>query len=443
MRQHSLVFRMALLQQALAAALIVVFSGSAIWLTGRTLERQELNNLTNTAERIAGGIGREWREEQDLARGARAALEEDHPEGITLEVFDARGGKVYSSGTRQGLPPREERRQVRTPIADGGWVIATSSTRRQRSAMEALGMALLLTGIPLFVIVTAASRTVARRALRPLSRMAAEAELASESGIVTTLGRPGDPAEIENLSESFRRLLARLERVAEAERHFTNDAAHELRTPLTVVSGELEYALASPDLAERHRSGLRSAEQRVRALSDLVEALLLLRRADPPHTGMQDEFVPVNLGDLVRETGRELLNTTPERAKDLQIEAEDEILVAGHGVLLGSAIRNLLSNALKFTRPGERVEVEVFAEDSACCVVVEDAGRGIAPDQRERVFDPFYRDPEARASHDGFGLGLHILRQVARAHGGEVVALESVLGGARFELRLPAWAPRA
>ncbi len=443
MKPHSLVFRMALLQQGLAAALIVVFSGSALWLTSRTLERQELNNLTNTAERIAAGIEREWREEQNLAKGAQAALEEDHPDGITIEVFDARGGLVLSSASNKGLPPREERRQVHMPIADGGWVIATSSTRRRRSAMEALGMALLLAGIPLFVIVTAASRTVARRALSPLSRMAAEAEQASESGIVTTLGRPGDPAEIENLSESFRRLLGRLERVAESERHFTNDAAHELRTPLTVVSGELEYALASPDLGERHRVGLRSAEQRVRALSDLVEALLLLRRADPPHTEMQDEFVPVNLGDLVRETTHELLRSAPERAQDIQIEAEDEILVAGHGVLLRSAIRNLLSNALKFTRPGERVEVEVFAEDSACCVIVDDGGRGIAPDQRERVFDAFYRDPEARASHDGFGLGLHILRQVARAHGGEVVALESVLGGARFELRLPAWAPRS
>ena len=442
MKSHSLVNRMALLQQILAATLIVVFSGSAIWLSNRTLERQEAGILANTAARIAAGIEREWREEHNLATGAKAALEEDHPDDITIEVFDARGARVLSSAPNHAPLPRDERRSVRKPIADGGWVVATRSTRHRRAAIDALGMALLLTGIPLILAVSAASRTIARRALRPLSRMAGEAARASESGIVTTLGRPTDPTEIANLSESFRRLLGRLEQVVESERHFTHDAAHELRTPLTVLAGELEYALSSSDLPDRHRVGLRSASQRVGAMSDLVEALLLLRRTDPLPAEMRDDFVPVNLGDLVRETARDLLAAAPGRAVDLHIAADDEILVAGHAALLSSAIRNLLTNAFKFTQPGQRVEVEVCGAGPDCRVTVEDAGRGIALEQRGRVFDAFYRDPEARASHDGFGLGLHILRQVARAHGGEVVALESVLGGARFELRLPAWTPR-
>jgi two-component system OmpR family sensor kinase len=75
-------------------------------------------------------------------------------------------------------------------------------------------------------------------------------------------------------------------------------------------------------------------------------------------------------------------------------------------------------------------------------VVVEDGGRGIAAEDRDRIFDPFFRGAEARASHDGFGLGLPILRRVARAHGGDVAVSASALGGARFELRLPGWMPR-
>jgi two-component system OmpR family sensor kinase len=86
--------------------------------------------------------------------------------------------------------------------------------------------------------------------------------------------------------------------------------------------------------------------------------------------------------------------------------------------------------------------VTVLTCRGTCQVVVEDGGPGIAPEERERIFDPFYRGSEARARHEGFGLGLPILRRVARAHGGDVNVSASPLGGARFELSLPGWAPR-
>ena len=443
MKTPSLVFRMALQQQALAAALIVVFSASALWLTDRTIERGENASLLMTASRLAAAIEREWHEEHDLRRGALAALAEDGPSGVAIEVLDAHGAVVVAAAQSHASRMDEALRTARQPIPGGGWVVASSSRAPHRRALRALGMALLLTGIPLFVAVSAASRALARRALRPLSRIAQEAEAASGSGGVTPLGRAGDPAEVVLLSDAFNRLLDRLDQTLQSERQFTQDAAHELRTPLTVVSGELEFALASPELADRHRPGLLSAQERVGSMGELVEALLLLRRSNPIPAGERDEFVPVNLGDLVRETSRDLLLRAPERAADVAIESEDEVLVAGHAVLLGSAIRNLLSNAFKFTRAGQRVEIRVSAEDGACVLIVDDAGPGLPTEQRERVFDAFYRDPESRATHDGAGLGLHILREVVRAHGGEVIADNSVLGGARFELRLPAWTPRS
>lgn len=434
--------RLALLQQVLAAVLIVSFSGSAIWLSARALEKQESAFLSNAATLMVESLEREWREESDLRRAAASALEEDATPGVEITVLDDRGQRVVS--TARGVPgrPAAEMRTMRIHVPKGAWVVTSVSTGPRRDAIAALGLALLLTSIPLFVAVVAVSRMLAGQALWPLSRMAVQAERASVSGGMQPLGRPTDPAEVRRLAGAFNRLLGRLEETLRAEQQFTQDAAHEMRTPLTVLSGELEYALANDSLSQRDREGLRRASDQARTMRDLVEALLLLRRTDPLPVGERGEFAAVNLSDLVRETSRDLLTRSPERRQDLEITADDEVMVAGHATLLASAIHNLLSNALKFTEPGQAIRVDVRASDGQCSVIVDDAGRGIAPENRERVFDPFFRDPEARAGREGFGLGLPILRRVARAHGGEVTAAASALGGARFELRLPAWAPR-
>jgi len=440
---RSLVFRLALHQQWLAGALIVVFSGSAIWLSARTLERQETAFLSNTTAQMVTSLEREWAEDSDLRRAAQAALEESATPGVQIDVLDAQGARVAStaSGTpRSGLPGT---RETRVRLARGAWVVASISTRPRREAIAALSVALLLAAVPLFIAVIAVSRAVAGRALRPLSRMAAQAEQAIARGVVRPLGRPTDPAEVAALADSFNRLLARLDELLRAEQHFTQDAAHELRTPLTVLSGELEYALSDAALPPGSRPGLERAAEQARAMSELVEALLFLRRTDPGTPEARTELAPVNLSDLVRDVARDLLGRSPDRARDVSVTAEDEVLVTGHATLLASALRNLLANALKFTSPGQAVSANVTASGGACRVVVEDGGRGIAAEDRDRIFDPFFRGAEARASHDGFGLGLPILRRVARAHGGDVAVSASALGGARFELCLPGWAPRA
>ncbi len=442
MTARSLVFRLALVQQLLAGALILVFSGSAIWLSARTLERQESAFLSNTAARMAQSLEREWNEDANLGRAAQAAVEEGAIPGVQIDVLDAAGRRVASTAAGADRGRRPDTRAMRVHVPRGAWIVASISTRPRRGALTALGLALLFAALPLFVAVVALSRAVARRALRPLSRMAIQAELALARGVVRPLGRPADPSEVAALAASFNRLLSRLDEMLRAEQHFTQDAAHELRTPLTVLSGELEYALADTSLGARQRQGLERAAQQARAMSELVEALLFLRRTDPPAAEERADFAPVNLSDLVRDIARDLLEGLPGRASDVSIAAEDEVLVAGHATLLASALRNLLSNALKFTEPGQPVRVAVEACGETSRVVVEDGGPGIPPGDRERIFDPFFRGGEARARHQGFGLGLPILRRVARAHDGEVRVTTSALGGARFELHLPAWAPR-
>jgi signal transduction histidine kinase len=443
MRPRSLVFRLSLLQQITAVALILAFAALAIWITAGTLARQETLYVSDAARHVAVNLEREWLEEGDLARAATAVIEESAPPDAWVDVFDARGRLVAATAAGARRPARGELHQVRLRLSRGATVVVSVSTRLRNEAVSALYWALLLTALPLLVAGAVVSRVLARRTLSPLTRLTAEADRAAAQATPRELTVPSDPAEIVTLSTAFDRLLAQVHLMLRAERNFSQDAAHELRTPLTVLSGELEMALSDPALPPRHRHGLEHAAEQTRAMSELVEALLLLRRADAASSEAPVDFVRVDLRDLVRDVVAELRDRGLLRAADLEVAAADEALVPGNATLLAAALRNLLTNAFKFTDPGQPVRVSVSAGPDRGTLVVEDGGPGISPADRERIFDPFFRSAEARAVRGGVGLGLPIILRVARAHGGGISVSDSPLGGARFELRLPARPPTA
>jgi len=379
---HSLEHRLARIQQILALGLILLIATISVWISARTLERQETTFLFDSAIQMARSIAIERRDAPDLPTAAESALEENAPVGVYVRVLDAQNREMVSSPGQEA--PHGHRREARAAFAGGGWVVVSMSDEPRRRAVQA--------------------------------------ENTSWDGQVRRFGSAGDPAEIGALAGSFDRLLERLDEILRAERNFTQDAAHELRTPLTVLCGEIEYAVQDPSMPPHIRDGLDRALQQARAMSDLVEALLLLLQGSDPESKARGELAqPVNLSDLVRDLDREFRDVERQRAGDFDLSAEDEVLVRGHSTLLTSAIRNLLSNAFKFTAAGQRVRVRVFNGSGRGTVVVEDAGPGIASADRERVFDPFFRSAEARAGQEGFGLGLPILRRVARAHGGDVL----------------------
>jgi signal transduction histidine kinase len=361
---------------------------------------------------------------------------EDAPPGIDFEVFEASGHQVFTTLPAAGPRTNGARREITVPLRGGAWLVASVSAEPRHHAVLVLATAFALAAVPIFFATASLGRMVVRRALRPLSRIAAEADEATHRGVRPQLEHASDPAEVATLAAAFDRLVGRLEATLNAERHFTQDAAHELRTPLTVLSGELEYALQSPLLTGSPRESVVRSLRAARTLSDLVEALLLLRRADAGPLRSSD-LAPVNLADVVREVVLEHAREDPRRAEDISVTAEEEAFVPGHLTLLTAAIRNLLSNALKFTSPGQPVRVRVASSGDRCTVIVEDGGSGIPPADRARVFDPFFRSGEARERSEGVGLGLPILRRVARAHGGDVQLGESTLGGARFQLSIP------
>jgi len=441
---RSLEARLTLQQQALASLVIVVFAFSALWLTRTALYRQETRTLEATAQRLATDLDLELAEEGELARAADSLMVEESNQGIGILIQDAAGRRLAGSPTPMrraqrlaASPPVIHRERARANC--GAWVEVSVTDHSRRTAIEALARALTIAAVPLLLLTFMLGRWTVRSALRPLEDMTHRAGAISLEAGALTLGGAGGLVEVDRLRTAFDRLLGRLDEQLRAERQFASDASHELRTPLTVLSGEMEMALADPGHSPDTRAGLARAAEQVRTMRELVEALLLIRRAGEGGSESRRAFEPVDLSDVVTAARRDTERHYPGRDADLAVSTEMDVIVSGHPVLLAAGLRNLLDNAFKFTRPGIPVRVAVTAHAESAFVVVEDGGDGVPESELERVFDPFFRGSEARAAQAGFGLGLPILRRVARAHGGDVTMDRSPLGGARITLRLPRW----
>ncbi|WP_309116848.1 ATP-binding protein [Saccharothrix sp.] len=265
-----------------------------------------------------------------------------------------------------------------------------------------------------------------RSSLRPVERMRVAAGQLPRG---QRLPVPAARDELQALAEALNALLARRDEATERLRRFTGDAAHELRSPVTSVRAQAEVAVAHPD-PDFSIEVLESVVEESERLSNLVDALLLLARAD---TGELPRAEPV---DLVLQA-----QYAVER------RPADELLVSIHAPMsacLISAARtevelvldNLLRNATRYARSFIRISVLPAAREVR--LLVDDDGHGIPPEHREKVFDRFYRVESDRGrATGGFGLGLALVAHLVTRRRGTVRAGESPEGGARLEVRWP------
>ncbi|MFI6924475.1 sensor histidine kinase [Nonomuraea spiralis] len=371
-----------------------------------------------------------------------------------LQLVDARGHVVVASRAASGRPPistlrpaSDDRIQHGVACADGECVMFTATrpspqeerllwggaahvvyaglveppllgTRRLELLLASgvLAVSALLTWIAAFLI---------GRTLRPVEAMRARmAEIT-----VTDLSKrvpepPGDDA-VAQLARTANKTLGRLEEAVEQQRNFSSMVSHELRTPLTGLRVRLEEALTYPD-ADPH-AALRDALSTADRFQAIIEEMLSLARVRTAAPGHRE---PVRLGTLVRE------EVASRRAGPLiRVDAEEDVEVLGNRVQVGEVLTNLLVNAQRHART--LVEVRVERRDGQAVVSVRDDGAGVAPADRERVFEPFVRLTEGRRRDpEGSGLGLAISRAIARAHQGDL-GIEDSPQGPRFVLRLP------
>ncbi len=309
---------------------------------------------------------------------------------------------------------------VGAPLGD---VLASLRALRIALVLGVLGGA-LLSGVLALV--------VARRALRPVRRIAETAETIRSGGFGQRIGYRGRD-ELGRLAAVLDACFGELEHALERQRRFGADASHELRTPLAAIRANVEllrgWAATDPDARQAAIASLDQASNRA---ARLVEDLLYLVRIEqePPSARAR-----VRLDDLVLGVVREAAQLRPEVS--IQVTRLDEATVSGDALRLQQLLLNVLDNALRVSPPGGAVTVELTAAPQEVTIAVSDQGPGIKPDQLASIFDRLYSRPRRAGEQVGSGLGLAIARAIARDHDGELSARNNVGRGATFTLVLP------
>jgi len=270
------------------------------------------------------------------------------------------------------------------------------------------------------------------RSLRPLTRLTAQLRQRRPFAL-DSLPEQGLPEELQPLVEALNELLGRLHDVFEGQRRFIADAAHELRTPITAVRLQAQVLqLARRD--EERTQALQQVRAGIARASHLVSQLLTLARLEPG--GQAPAFELVDLGTIVKEVVAEQAPAAVKRNIDLGVSECEPVVLCGDPEGLRVLLGNLLTNALRYSPAGGRVDVVLRRESEQARLDVVDNGPGIPPAERERVFERFYRRPGSEG--DGSGLGLAIVREIVARHLGAIELTDvERSSGLRVSVRLP------
>ena len=385
-----------------AAAILVHFNGSSIEQNAMTLGRLVQNALpANDSPSL---------QQQAALRRLAAGLNAD----VTL--FDGNGVPIVSTGHPLPAPGMRHREMLSyIHLADGRWVgvDAPIGYAHRRFVFHAV-LALLAVGIGV------AAFPVVRQITRRLERLQRGVESLGAGDLTARVAVEGND-EVAQLAESFNRSAGQIEQLVQVHKTLLANASHELRTPLARIRLAVELIQASPDA--RLKLGL---EQDIAELDWLVDEILLASRLDAIPAEAATEVL-----DLLALAAEECA-----RYDDAHLEGA-LVGVRGDARLLRRLLRNLLENARRHGAPSTQVRIARTGADAT--ITVWDSGAGIPGAEFDRVFQPFYRPKDARDAA-GTGLGLALVRQIARRHGGDARCILMSEGRSAFIVNLPATA---
>lgn len=278
----------------------------------------------------------------------------------------------------------------------------------------------------LFAIVV--SYSIARGLTRDHAAIAAAARRVAQGELEARVALRTSDDETAQLAADIDRMIERLETLVGSQQRFVAHAAHELRSPLTALYGELQLALRRERSAEDYRAAIDQAHGSTKRLIGLAEDLLALARLGSDGAPKSDAL---DAREVVESAIAWARGAADARGVRLLVDGESTRIV-GRRIDLERMVRNLVENAVRHSPDGGEVRIHVAPHDDAVDFAVSDDGPGVAANDRPRIFEPFFRSGGARADTSGSGLGLPIAREIARAHGGDVVLDEGPRSGARF-----------
>lgn len=272
---------------------------------------------------------------------------------------------------------------------------------------------------------------ISGRALKPLCEFSDKIEEVQAQNLSDSRIEESSVAELNRLSVSYNRMLARLSEAFKTQRQFTANAAHEFRTPLAVMQLQLDLYNST-----KHPTNDACAQQTIRMMTEQNERLskmvkTLLDMSELQTVARDDEIA---LDALVEEVLADLEPLAQEKTIHLTAQC-DAVTMTGSDILLYRLVYNLVENAIKYNTPGGTVTVGVAMQDKHIRLTVADTGTGIPEDLKERVFEPFFRLDKSRSrALGGVGLGLALVREIVNVHGGSISVKDNPDGGTTFEV---------
>jgi two-component system OmpR family sensor kinase len=373
----------------------------------------------------------------------RAARQEDPDDAmeILVQIWGREGARLYRSNPRSAMPGNARIGYADVEAPDGRYrvfaiqageqviQVAQPLWVRERLAAQ-LALRTLWPFALLLPLLAALVWTTVGRGLAPLERVAREVRRRSHTSL-EPLREGGLPDEVRPLAHALNDLLQRLGQTLEAQRTFVADAAHELRTPLAALALQSQLLERAPDAAER-RAALANLREGIERASRLVQQLLALARAEEAVDAAPEA---ARVDDVAREAIRQLTAVAQAKGVDLGLVRSESVRARCGAPALATLVANLIDNAVRYTPASGQVNVSAYGEGDAALILVEDSGPGIPAQDRDRVFDRFYRQPGAGG--DGSGLGLAIARRIAERAGGSIALEDAAIGGLRVRVRLP------
>jgi two-component system, OmpR family, sensor kinase len=318
-------------------------------------------------------------------------------------------------------------------------LVALESLELQRDFMEDIRATLLWVIPAALLIASIGGYFLARKSLAPVVAMSETAARIGARNLHQRLPVQNARDELGYLASTFNGLLERLDRSFEQQRRFMADASHELRSPVAIIRGEAEVALSKARTSEEYRESLAIALDEAQRLSQIVDDLLTLARADAGEYRLRPR--DFYLEELAVDCVRAARTMAAARGIALSYEPDGEMPIRADEALVRRLVMNLLDNGIKYTPQGGKVSVACSHAGGEYAVTVRDTGPGIPAEARDKIFERFFRLDPARTPAprtSGAGLGLAIARWIAEAHHGRLLLVHSDASGSAFTAFLPA-----